>query len=463
MLFMAVTTGVSQDSKNNTIKTDSDYIIIGTIGIDGNKHTKSSIILRELDFKSGDTLLLSDTIGLNKRITNKLFNTQLFNSSELYFIPTNREETNVLIVVKERWYIWPAPIFELADRNFNEWWQDRDKESNRLEYGLRFRWENFRGRNELLKIVLQHGFTRKYEVFHTVPYINKKQTLGINYGASFSTNKQVAFRTENDKLIYHKEDSKLRNRFYATTGISSRPKYFQTHRLDLTYKNNWVGDSVILFNPTYFSLGENKQQYFELSYNYELNKADIRSYPLQGYIVDFNVYRSGLGLFDDLELTTLSTDLQYFKKIKKRFYWASKAYGKFILEEKIPYFNMRGLGYDQNFVRGFERAVIDAQQYIYTRNSIRWKFHQFKQSIDDIMPLEEFNEVPYAFYLTAFADAGYSSIASPSPLNSLNNEFLFSTGIGLDIVTYYDLVFRFEYAFTNKNTDGFFVHFEQAF
>ena len=80
-----------------------------------------------------------------------------------------------------------------------------------------------------------------------------------------------------------------------------------------------------------------------------------------------------------------------------------------------------------------------------------------------MMPLEEFNEIPYAFYLTSFIDAGVSKLNTTSPFNSLNNEALISAGLGLDIVTYYDLVFRFEYALTNKKTNGFYIHFEQAF
>lgn len=36
---------------------------------------------------------------------------------------------------------------------------------------------------------------------------------------------------------------------------------------------------------------------------------------------------------------------------------------------------------------------------------------------------------------------------------------LFSVGVGLDFVTYYDLVLRFEYAFTSVPSNGFFFGF----
>ncbi len=43
--------------------------------------------------------------------------------------------------------------------------------------------------------------------------------------------------------------------------------------------------------------------------------------------------------------------------------------------------------------------------------------------------------------------------------NPYNNKMLYSWGLGLDFVTYYDLVVRFEYVFTNIHSHGFFFGF----
>jgi hypothetical protein len=52
------------------------------------------------------------------------------------------------------------------------------------------------------------------------------------------------------------------------------------------------------------------------------------------------------------------------------------------------------------------------------------------------------------------------SLASKDPeskyFNPLNNKFLYSWGFGLDLVSYNDLVLRFEYAFTVEGIHGFF-------
>ena len=449
LLFVGVTSVYSQ----------VDYVIVNSVTINGNYKTKEHIITRELDFAVGDTIFLKDTAAVIRSTKNKLYNTTLFNGSTIIFIPYTPPLVNVYIEVRERWYIWPSPIFELGDRNFNEWWQDRDKVWGRVQYGMRFRWDNFRGRNEQLKLVTQFGFTKKFELFHSVPYINKSQTLGIKYGASYSTNKQVAYATLGDKLAYFKGDDPNRKRFYSLVSFISRPKFFNTHALTFTYKNNWVSDTITQLNNNYFANGDTKQQFLDIAYEYKINTTDIRAYPLNGIVFLLNASKT-LG---DANLETLIGSFAWFKPISDNLFFVTKAYGKTISADNIPYFNMLGFGYEQNFVRGFERQVIDAQHFAYNRNSIRWKILQLKQDINYMMPLEEFNEIPYAFYLTSFIDAGVSKLNTTSPFNSLNNEALISAGLGLDIVTYYDLVFRFEYALTNKKTNGFYIHFEQAF
>jgi hypothetical protein len=79
--------------------------------------------------------------------------------------------------------------------------------------------------------------------------------------------------------------------------------------------------------------------------------------------------------------------------------------------------------------------------------------------------LEKFNTLHLALYTGIFADAGYvedkSSVISDN--NSLGNSWISGYGAGFDIVTYYDLTFRFEYAFNNLGEGGFYVHFGAPF
>ena len=47
--------------------------------------------------------------------------------------------------------------------------------------------------------------------------------------------------------------------------------------------------------------------------------------------------------------------------------------------------------------------------------------------------------------------------------NSLVNSFLYTGGFGIDVVTFYDLVFRFEYSFNQLGQSGLFFHIGSDF
>jgi hypothetical protein len=60
-----------------------------------------------------------------------------------------------------------------------------------------------------------------------------------------------------------------------------------------------------------------------------------------------------------------------------------------------------------------------------------------------------------------FFDAGYVDTFQTwqSNGNQLPGTFLTGKGIGLDLVTYYEKVFRIEYSWNKNNEGGFFLHF----
>jgi hypothetical protein len=74
------------------------------------------------------------------------------------------------------------------------------------------------------------------------------------------------------------------------------------------------------------------------------------------------------------------------------------------------------------------------------------------------MPLEQFSYLPIAIYIKAFADFGYVEnypLYDEKGLNQqFSNKLLRSAGVGVDMVTLYDLVLRIEYSFTNQTAAG---------
>ena len=79
----------------------------------------------------------------------------------------------------------------------------------------------------------------------------------------------------------------------------------------------------------------------------------------------------------------------------------------------------------------------------------------------------QFDYFPLAIYLKAYADLGYihnyPAYQSESLNTRLTNKMLGGGGFGIDFVTAYDVVVRFEYTFTSQQQSGLFFHLKKEF
>ena len=185
-------------------------ITVSNIVLSGNTKTQNDIIIRELSFEKNVSYATGD---LDKRIEKSkenLINLKLFNFVNINKIE-NKDSTEITIDVIEKWYIWPFPVFEISERNFNTWWKEfaanNYSDFSRLNYGVEFNWQNFRGRNELLKLKIRKGFKEHYLLGYEVPYFNKNKTIGINTNLQFFRRKKTHFSTEENKLTYIESDT----------------------------------------------------------------------------------------------------------------------------------------------------------------------------------------------------------------------------------------------------------------
>src|SRR5574339_945401 len=136
-----------KSSEYQALTTDSTSKIvqINRIFIIGNRLTRDHIILRELSMKSGDTVNVAELDFRLEQDKKKIYNTRLFNTVEIRKLEVDTGLVDLLIDLDERWYTFPSPIFELSDRNFNEWWQNYDHDFKRVNYGPRLYQFNMRG------------------------------------------------------------------------------------------------------------------------------------------------------------------------------------------------------------------------------------------------------------------------------------------------------------------------------
>ncbi|MFC5412673.1 BamA/TamA family outer membrane protein [Larkinella bovis] len=437
----------------------SDFWIVRSVQIRGNHRTRERIILREMDLKTGDTIQrpqLTEKLAWDQR---KITNTNLFVTVDVVAKEVGFQQMDIEVDLKERWYLFVIPVFDLADRNFNEWWYERGRSLQRTIYGARLNYKNVTGNADKINAIFEFGFARRTQLVYTLPYIDRAQKTGISVGASYQTNKEMAYRSERDKLVYFRSDNLLRDRFYTNVTLTRRNRFYNVHRLELRYVRNSIADTVARLNPDYFLNGQTRQRYFLLSYLFTHDRRDAVAYPLRGHYFNLAANQYGLLPSDNLRLFDLSTTYTRYWSLGSRFYASNSLRGKLSWPDRQPYLNLRGLGYLTDFVRGYELYVVDGQRYGLIRNTLKYQVFNIRKHLRWV-PMKQFSTVPIAMYLSLVGDMGYVNSTLASEYNSrLANSWLYGGGLALDVATFYNLVGRISYSVNRQGQTGLFFNF----
>lgn len=461
---------VTADTIITPLKKDSirfgRFIQINRVFITGNRITRDNIIARELSLKTGDVVFSQDIEAILDLDRKKLLNTRLFNTVEIRLLELEPMKADILVEVNERWYTFPSPVFELADRNFNEWWQNYNHDLRRINYGLRLYQYNMRGRNETLRLHAQFGFQRRFELLYRFPYIDKKQKHGLSFDFTYAETKNAAVRTNDHKYEFLKDEKILRTNRFGGLTYTYRNSFYQIHSVKLDYFNTFFEDTLNSENPLYLKNGKTSQSYASISYGFNSDHRDYIAYPLKGHLITIWVTRNGLLPDDDLsKLETTVTYSKYFD-LKKGFYLSNNVVGYASTPDDLSYINFGVLGLRKQFVRGYEIYVIEGPQFIINKTTFKKLIFSQTYRWDD-MPLEQFRHIPLAIYLKTYADLGWVKNYEPYSelgLNTrLSDKLLTGAGFGIDIVGSYDVVVRLEYTFNAEGERGFFFHLRREF
>ena len=122
----------------------SEHVVIRKINITGNKHTKRSIILREMSIGEGSIVSADSLYELTELNRKRLWNLSLFTDVIVTFERISDSTIDWNIKLKEQWYIIPELAFKLADRNFNVWWTEQNRDIRRANIGVNVKHRNFR-------------------------------------------------------------------------------------------------------------------------------------------------------------------------------------------------------------------------------------------------------------------------------------------------------------------------------
>lgn len=435
---------------------------IAELVLEGNKTTKDQVIIREMTIGEGDSLYWGNLKAGIEQSQSNLMNLSLFNFVEITPIQINNNEVILLISVQERWYIYPLPILEIAQTNFNTWWVD--KKLKWLNYGVYVSHHNFRGRNEKISLTARFGYTKKFSASYSIPNLNRKQTLSLYAGAGYFENDEIVYTTSNnERQFYSDHKNKARKYYQYQLGMGYRENIFLRHNFEVSYIRAHVADSVAILQPEYFMNGNTDIHYLRTSYSADYDTRDYKRYPLRGIRIYGIVEQSGLGIVnrDGLSLFTSVAGYNHHFKLADRFYFAHSFSGKINWNDP-PYYLTRGLGYN-DIVRGYEFYVIDGTKWGMIKTNFKYEILKPKSITLNFIPSEEFNKTFVALYGNIFFDSGYVYGKNFEDKNSLVNQYIYSVGMGLDLVTYYDKVMRVEGTLNGRGEFGVYVAFKQSF
>ena len=178
-------------------------------------------------------------------------------------------------------------------------------------------------------------------------------------------------------------------------------------------------------------------------------------YPLKGFRILAEAGKKGIGSLNDVDDVHFRLNMAKYWQLRPKTFAALGIRSVAKLSNEQPYINQQALGYRDDYLRGLEYYVIDGTSFAILKSTLRQELLSFKVKLP-IVP-KKFNTVPVRIFAKAFGDAGYAYNKFPGD-SFLNNRFLYTGGIGLDIVSFYDTCLRIEYSFNQLGQKGLFLH-----
>lgn len=439
-------------------QSSSDSIYVEDVILLGHKKTRPSVIFREMPFGRTHFLAIADLDSKVKEAHANLMNTGLFVEVTITYsewkMPGN--QVTFTVEMRETWYIYPVPVFELADRNFNVWWTEQNRDLDRVNIGLKFTHYNISGRRDKFKIGYQYGYTRAYEGSYDLPYLNRAQNLGLTMSYSYLRRREQNYQTINNRQEFFEDpDQFIYRKTSADVGLTYRRRLYARHAVQLGYRYEFIADTIAnSLNPDFFANGTGKQRYFSLSYDFTEDRRDVRNYPWKGSYLSVRMQKDGLGLFGERNSFAVWGDYRRFTPLGEK--WALNTTLGFkysLVRQRQPFLENRAIGFSQYGMAGYQFYVIDGLDMLLARVGLRRRLAKGNIDLGKLVFVKAFRYIPYRILLAGQVDQGWANAPFDGDRNQLSNTWLLGASTGIDLVLFYDLVVSARYAY-NKLGEG---------
>lgn len=442
------------DHVNQAAKGDNQQFTVRNIIISGNKKTHPNIIMRELPFGLDETYPLEVITHKFQKARKQLMNTGLFMDVTVSLKSINGYDVYVNVEVTEKWYIWPKPFLRSVDKTLHEWWNEKDRDINRINYGLKLTHNNFTGRNDKLKLNFMNGYTKQLSIQYHGLYLDNELKWSVNGGISLGKNKEVNYVTEQNKPVPIKYNNEFLRTYFNWFGeINYRPAIKTRHTFGIGYSYENFADTVYKLNP-YFSSNHGALSYPELFYRMSYFDVDFIPYPTRGFIAEVVLKKKGFNA--PMQLWQLTAKGSKTWPVGNKYFFNASAVGMVKLPFRQPYITNQFIGHDGQYLQGYEYYVIDGVAGGYSKATMTRQLVNTHIRVSS-PKLRRLHHIPLKIYAKTFVNAGYVHCSNPGT-NEFNNRLLYSGGIGLDIIVFTDFIIKLDWSFNRLGENGLYLH-----
>lgn len=441
--------------------TDSLTLIsVRNISYFGNKRTKPSIIEREITVKPGQAYQKKDFRRTVRQTRENLMNTALFVDVIVTPLIVDENLVDVSIELKERWYIFPVPYFQVVDRNWNVWVHEHNADIDRANIGLKVTHSNVTGVQDKLNLWVIGGYTQQLSFNYFRPYFDKKLRFGYGLGFAYARNREVNYATEYNKLVTLDTSYFNRKFIHGDVSLSYRKGSKLRMQFKVGYTNELFDSAITKLNPDFLGGGKNRASYVDLGLSAQYYNVDYIPFPLRGWYVDVNALQR-VGMNGNLNMFQLSGKFLGTWQVMHKTWVAFQAASIIRFPSHQPYYNSRLLGFGDVAMQGLEYYVADGTAGGMIRTTLRRQVYQF--TIRNLFKSKSHNEIPFRFFAKVYGNLGYVYNKYPGT-SFMNNKLLHTAGFGLDILTIYDWIIKLDFSFNQFDNGGkLYLHTQSDF
>jgi len=447
-----------------------DSLLVEDVVLAGHRKTRPRVVFREMIFGKGDRLAVSEFPALVTQSYNNLMNTGLFAGVTLTYdtlAAIRGQGVTVIVDLQETWYIYPVPVFSLADRNFNVWWTEQDRALDRVNIGGKLTYYNFTGRRDRLRLGATTGYTRSYEAGYRLPYLNHAGSIGLDLNFSYLRRREQNYLTkDNRQEFFSAQDSFVYRRSSIDATIFYRRKIYVTHNVQFGWRQSRVADTIgQVLNPEFYGGGRTTQRYFRIGYDFENDRRDIRNYPWRGKYFSLGIAKEGLGIYGERDGLEVHGEWSKYIPFGNRYSFNYTITGKYsLIRTRQPFLENRAIGFGNSNLIGYQFYVVDGLDMLIWKVGLRREILRTKLDLGKLVFIDAFRYIPIRAVLNLQLNQGVANAPFiDSGSNRLNNTLLTGLGLGLDVVLYYDMVAGIQYNRNHLGDSGIYLNVNLSF